>query len=44
MGTAMATALLALSCGHMICMQCSNRVQHCPICRQQIQDRRQLFL
>lgn len=25
----------ALSCGHVICQKCLNRIVHCPFCRQQ---------
>eukprot|EP00798_Chlamydomonas_sp_ICE-L_P030654 gene30654-biopygen16494 len=31
-------------CGHTICRACSDLIQVCPICRQQIAERKRLFL
>eukprot|EP00798_Chlamydomonas_sp_ICE-L_P022306 gene22306-biopygen30988 len=31
-------------CGHTMCRSCSDRIQVCPICRQQIAERRRVYL
>eukprot|EP00798_Chlamydomonas_sp_ICE-L_P022308 gene22308-biopygen30990 len=31
-------------CGHTMCRRCSDLIRHCPICRQQIAERRRVFL
>ena len=31
-------------CGHTMCRSCSDLIQLCPICRQTIAERRQVFL
>ena len=32
-----------LQCGHQLCMQCADRVQQCPVCRQEISLRLKLY-